>query len=172
MPEAIILAGPNGAGKTTFANEYLPAEREELVFINADEIARQVAALGLAGNRRDIRAGRLMLEQLDAVFQARAEFMFETTLASLTYARKIPIWQDLGYSVALIYLRLPSVEHSIERVQRRVEAGGHDIPEEIIRRRFDKSAQYLEGIYKPAVNEWYVWDSLEGDFHLAESWDD
>lgn len=75
-------------------------------------------------------------------------------------------------TVALIYLRLPSVEMSIERVRRRVAAGGHDIPEQVIRKRFAKSVAYLEQRYKPIVNEWYIWDSLEGRFHLAETWDD
>jgi predicted ABC-type ATPase len=73
--------------------------------------------------------------------------------------------------VSLIYLRLPSIQASIARVRRRVEAGGHNIPEETIRRRFDKSMRYFETIYKAVVDEWHVWDSVEGTFTLAESWD-
>ena len=73
---------------------------------------------------------------------------------------------------ALIYLRLPSVERSIDRVRRRVEAGGHDIPETIIRRRYARSLVCFEQIYKPLVDEWYVWESLEGDFKVAETWDE
>ena len=113
-----------------------------------------------------------MQARIDQLFEARAEFMLETTLASLIYAQKIPLWQQAGYSVALIYLRLPSPEHSIERVRRRVAAGGHDIPENVIRQRFAKSSRYLEELYKPIVDEWYIWDSLEADFELAEAWDD
>ncbi len=113
-----------------------------------------------------------MLERVASLCTARTEFMFETTLASLTYARKVPVWQNLGYSVVLIYLRLPSVDHSLARVRRRVEAGGHDIPEEVIRWRYEKSSQYLEEIYKQVVDEWYIWNSLEGDFEIAECWDD
>lgn len=171
MQEIIILAGPNGAGKTTFANEYLPAVEEGLVFVNADEIAREPAVLALPQAQRDFYAGRLMLEQIDRLASSRTEFMFETTLATLTYARKIPLWRSLGYSVALLYLRLPSVERSIMRVRRRVEAGGHGIPEDVIRRRYEKSLRYLQEVYKPAADEWYIWDSLEAEFVLAESWD-
>jgi hypothetical protein len=69
----------------------------------------------------------------------------------------------------LIYLRLTSVEMSLKRVRQRVEAGGHGIPEDVIRRRFAKSADYLETIYKSIVDEWYIWDSLEGEFRRAES---
>lgn len=117
-------------------------------------------------------AGRLMLERIDRLVDDRAEFMFETTLATLTYSRKVPLWRSYGYTVALIYLRLPDVEHSIMRVKRRVEAGGHGIPEVVIRRRYAKSANYLESIYKQIVDEWYIWNSLESDFTLAQSWDD
>jgi predicted ABC-type ATPase len=112
-----------------------------------------------------------MLERTDDLANAGAGFMFETTLATLIYTQKIPRWRTLGYSVSLIYLRLPSVEASIVRVLRRVEAGGHNIPEETIRRRFDKSVRYFENAYKTIVDEWYVWDSIEGTFSLAESWD-
>ena len=73
--------------------------------------------------------------------------------------------------MALIYLRLPNVEMSIERVRRRVAGGGHGIPEGVIRQRFAKSAAYLESHYKLVVDEWYIWDSLEGKFRLAEAWD-
>ncbi len=113
-----------------------------------------------------------MLTRIEALADAQIEFMFETTLASLSYARKIPPWQESGYSVALIYLRLPNVEVSIERVRRRVGEGGHDVPESMIRQRFAKSLEYLEQLYKPIVDEWSVWDSLEGEFRLAEMWDD
>ncbi len=74
--------------------------------------------------------------------------------------------------MALIYLRLPSVEMSIDRVRRRVAAGGQAFPRPVIRQRFTKSAAYLKSHYKPIVDEWYIWDSLEGEFRLAEAWDD
>jgi predicted ABC-type ATPase len=172
MQEIIIIAGPNGAGKTSFANEYLPAASEGLVYVNADEIARSIAHPALTQGQVNVRAGREMLSRIDSLVEARTEFMFETTLASLSYAKKIPAWQARGYTVALIYLRLPSVGMSIDRVRRRVAAGGHDVPESVIRQRFTKSAAYLESHYKPIVDEWYIWDSLEGRFELAETRDD
>ena len=172
MQEIIIIAGPNGAGKTSFANEYLPAAREGLVYVNADEIARELAGLGLTASHLNLRAGREMLSRIDALVDGGTEFMFETTLASLSYAQKIPAWQARAYTVALIYLRLPNAEMSIDRVRRRVAAGGHGFPEDVVRQRFAKSVDYLESIYKPLVDEWYIWDSLEGQFRLAEAWDD
>jgi predicted ABC-type ATPase len=170
MPEIILIAGPNGAGKTSFAREYLTKERAGFAFINADEIARTLASPALSQSQRDAQAARAMLKQIDAHIDAKADFVIETTLASLTYAAKIPAWRRAGYRVVLFYLRLPHVEASINRVKRRVDAGGHDIPEGVIRRRFAKSLNYLDGRYKPIVDEWYVWDSLEGSFALAEAW--
>jgi hypothetical protein len=115
MQEIIIIAGPNGAGKTSFAKEYLPAAREGLVYVNADEIARELAGLDPTAAHLDLRAGREMLSRIDSLVAARTEFMFETTLASLSYARKIPRWQARGYTVAVIYLRLPSDAVAIDR---------------------------------------------------------
>lgn len=171
MQEIIIIAGPNGAGKTSFAKEYPPLAGGRFAFINADEIAREIASPSLGQAELDFRAGREMLARIEALVTARAEFTFERTLASLTYARKIPNWRKSGYKVTLIYLRLQNPEASIDRVSRRVAAGGHGIPEPVIRQRFAKSLKYLDVLYKPVVDEWYVWDSLEGDIQLAEAWD-
>jgi predicted ABC-type ATPase len=170
VPSLIIVAGPNGAGKTSFANKHFETPGVDLQYVNADEIARGLANPRLAQGELNIRAGREMLRRIDSLVDAGASFMFESTLASLTYARKIPIWRQRGYRVALIYLRLASVELSIERVRRRVAQGGHDIPQDVIRQRFVRSSDYFEKYYKSTVDEWYVWDSLEDHFRQAESW--
>jgi predicted ABC-type ATPase len=170
VPEVVIIAGPNGAGKTTFADEYLAARLRHFEFVNADEIAREVALQGLPQPHADTRAARIMLDRINHLVATDVDFVFETTLATRTYAQKIPQWQRSGYKVSLVYLRLSSVEASIARVRRRVDAGGHEIPQQTVRRRFDKSLTYLEDIYKPIVEEWYIWNSLEGTFVPAESW--
>lgn len=144
MPEVVIIAGPNGAGKTTFASNYLVGPRAHFSFVNADEIARQVARRGMPQRQTDMRAARMMLRRIDDLATARADFAFETTLATLTYARKICAWRGLGYAASLVYLRLPSIEASVERVRRRVMAGGHGIPEAVVCRRFGTSAAYFE----------------------------
>jgi len=176
MPQIIIIAGPNGAGKTSFANKHFDKPRAGLAYLNADEIARDMAeagaATGLTQVHHDVRAGRAMLRRMDGLVADRASFMFETTLASLTYARKIPAWRRLGYVVGLIYLRLPNVAAAIARVRRRVAQGGHGLPESVIRQRFSRSTDYFERHYKDLVDEWYVWDSLEDEFRLAQAWND
>jgi len=170
VPTLIIIAGPNGAGKTTFAREYLSAEDRRFEFVNADEIARRLERRETLASL-DVRAARTMLGRVNELINASADFAVETTLANLTYAQKIPTWRERGYLVSLVYLRLDSVEESIARVRNRVAAGGHGIPEDTIRRRFGKSWRYFETVYRPIVDEWYVWVSEEGRFSPVESWD-
>lgn len=91
LPTVIVIAGPNGAGKTTFAREYLSTERR-FEFVNADEIARGLRTPS------DFLAARIMLTRIDELIGADADFVIETTLANLTYAHKIPLWQEEGLS--------------------------------------------------------------------------
>ena len=100
-----------------------------------------------------------MLTFIGDCVDARTNLLFETTLATLTYVKKISSWQKEGYAVGLVYLRLPSVEMSIERVRRRVVEGGHGLPEATIRRRFPKSVDYFEGSTSPS--------STSGTFGIA-----
>jgi predicted ABC-type ATPase len=170
VPTLIIIAGPNGAGKTTFAREYLADEERRFEFVNADEIARALSGED-ALVATDVLAARLMLRRINELVAAGADFAIETTLANLTYAQKIPTWRRLGYLVSLAYLRLQSVDESIARVRKRVAAGGHGIAEDALRRRFDKSWDYFETIYRPIIDEWYIWASRESEFALIDSWD-
>jgi predicted ABC-type ATPase len=171
MPRVTIIGGPNGAGKTLFASEYFAVDSAS-VYLNADEIARRLEPHTGFEAVMNIRAGREMLERIDEAIEAREDVLVETTLASLAYARKIPLWRSRQYHVALLYVRLPTVEHSIARVRKRVAEGGHGMPEDVIRRRFAKSLRYLEDHYKPIVDEWEIWDSLEGEFRRAQTSED
>ena len=153
-----ILAGPNGAGKTTFAREFLPVEAQCLTFINADLIA-----LGLSPFRPEqaaLRAGRLMLELIEQHIERGESFAFETTLAGRSFAKSIPAWRGQGYVVTIYYLALPTPEDALERVAVRVQQGGHDVPEDVVRRRFAASRRNFEEIYKALVDRWHLVDNL------------
>jgi len=153
----IILAGPNGAGKTTFAHEFLPNEASCPTFINADLIAAGLSPYDPASAA--IKAGRLMLQEIEHRFHERESFAIETTLSGRTYTRYISIWQQAGYEVKLIFLRLDSADDAIKRVASRVAQGGHHIPENTIRRRFEKGLWNLENIYLPMVDTWAIYDN-------------
>jgi predicted ABC-type ATPase len=163
-PWITIIAGPNGAGKTTFARQLLSELDIDLDFnfVNADEIARSLLKQGVLGNR-DMLAGRAMLKQLNHLVEARSNLMFETTLSTLSYAPKISQWKSYGYGIELHYLRLPTAEVAIQRVADRFAAGGHNVPEADIRRRFGKSVINFELIYKGIVDAWWDWDTAIGE---------
>ncbi len=153
----IVIAGPNGAGKTTFAREFLPNEAGCPHFINADLIAMGLSPF--APKLAAAKAGRLMLETL-AELSARGEsFAFETTLAGIVYSRRIREWQSSGYHVALLFLALPDPEMAIARVAERVRQGGHDVPEEIVRRRFFSGRRNFENVYRDQVDAWSLYDN-------------
>lgn len=162
----IIIAGPNGAGKTTFAGEFLPKEAHCPAFVNADLIAAGLAPF--EPERAAFRAGRLMLEEIHNHVRRGESFAFETTLSGRGYAGLIPGWREKGYIVKLFFLRLASPELAIARVRQRVREGGHNIPEPVIRRRFAAGLSNFEMLYKPAVDEWALYDNSGGEPVLIE----
>jgi predicted ABC-type ATPase len=143
-PICWIIAGPNGAGKTTFALNYLPQVALCRNFVNADLIAAGLSPL--APSRELVTASRLFLQEMNAYIEERSSFGFETTLAGRGYLKRVEHLVAEGWEVNLIYLALPNVELSVQRVAERVAHGGHDVPEPIIRRRFPRSLwNLLEG---------------------------
>jgi predicted ABC-type ATPase len=134
----VIIAGPNGAGKTTFAREFLPREAGCPVFVNADLIAAGLSPFH--PEAAAFRAGRMMLEEIRRHAADGRNFAFETTLAGLSYVRMINEWRTAGFAVKLIFLSLATPEEAIARVAMRVRQGGHNVPPEVIRRRFASRA--------------------------------
>ena len=164
----IVIAGPNGAGKTTFATEYLPREGGNPPFVNGDEIAARLNPGDPA--RAAQQAGRIALRQMEAYVATGEDFVVETTLSGRAYAARIRRWQARGYRVAIIYLRVPSADFAIRRVAKRVGEGGHDIPEPVVRRRFERGGANFVELYRDIADEWQVYDNSGGvPVLLAES---
>lgn len=163
----VIIAGPNGAGKTTFAREFLPNEANCPTFINADLIAAGLAPF--EPETVAVRAGRLMLEEIENCVYARRSFAFETTLSGRTYLHKISEWRKLGYHVKLIFLSLPSADAAVARVAGRVAQGGHNVPEDVVRRRFDHGLQNFTNLYKLIVDAWILYDN-SGNVPVLLEW--
>ena len=153
----IIVAGPNGAGKTTFAREFLPGEAGCPTFVNADLIADGLSPFD--PTRAAIRSGRLMIQLMREHVERGDSFAFETTLAGRNYARSIRRWRAMGYGVTLMFLSLPSPETAISRVAQRVRQGGHHVTDDVVRRRFFAGLENFEHLYKPIVDQWWLYDS-------------
>jgi len=155
--KVVMIAGPNGAGKTTFARSFLPAEAQCPRFINADLIAAGLSPF--APEAAAVRAGRLMLEEIRLSVAQGESFALETTLSGLSYLRHIRAWQAQGYHVSLFFLALPSVDLALARVAERVKQGGHNIPPEVVRRRFAAGRVNFESKYQQAVDAWALYDN-------------
>ena len=93
--QVIIIAGPNGAGKTTFTREFLPQEAHCPVFVNADLIAAGLSPF--APEAAAIKAGRIMLAEIDDHVAQHSGFSFKTTLSGRSYAAKLAQWRAVGY---------------------------------------------------------------------------
>jgi predicted ABC-type ATPase len=128
-----------GLARRRSRKEFVPGADGVFVYLNADEIARESALSNVA-------AGRVMLERLQHHVDQRDDIILETTLAGEGYLRRIPRWRRFGYVVTMYYLKPTDVEVSVQRVQRRVAAGGHNIPEAVIRQRFKRSLDRLEQV--------------------------
>jgi predicted ABC-type ATPase len=151
----IVIAGPNGAGKSTIAENLLSKKFGLIHFVNADMIARGLSAF--ASEKLAVEAGRIMLRRLNKLAEKRANFAFETTLSSRAYAGWIDNLKKNGYEFHLFFLWLPSPELAIERVAGRVAMGGHNIPEEVIRRRYYKGVQNFFELYQKRADTWTVY---------------
>lgn len=157
MPNVILIAGPNGAGKSTLAPALLRDTLNITEFVNADAIAEGLAAF--APEAVSLDAGKIMLRRLNALSESNLDFAFETTLATRSYARFLKGLQSKGYSVNLIFLWLPNVEMAMARVEARVRSGGHSIPVETIRRRYDRGLKNLFELYLPFVDHWRIFNA-------------
>lgn len=166
MPTILVFAGPNGAGKTTWINQILLERSEAFTYVNPDEIAR---SLCVDTPHRDVSAARLVIQTLDRLEAERKDIILETTLATRSHAVRLKRLKDTGYTVELLYLRLPSIEASIARVALRVASGGHDIPQATLRRRYPLSLHYRDSLYKPLAHIWQVWESGEDGMQMLES---
>ena len=152
-----IVAGPNGAGKTTFAESYLPDEAKCFEFINADLIAKGISPL--RPESAGIEAGRILFRRMEAFSRRGLTFAFESTLSGHGHLERIRQLRAKGYRIVIYYLKLPSPELAIERVKNRVKEGGHNIPENDLRRRFVRSWQNFIRLYRPLADEWIVFDN-------------
>jgi predicted ABC-type ATPase len=159
-----IIAGCNGAGKTTASKSLLPDLIDCVEFINADEIAFELCPNNVESVA--FLAGRLMLNKISELLIQGNTFAIETTLSTKTYNQTILYAQSIGYRVVLIFYWLSSVELAMDRVQSRVLKGGHNIENDVIKRRYVRGVQNLFNIYIPLVDECLIFDNTNIDYEL------
>jgi predicted ABC-type ATPase len=165
-PNVMMIAGPNGSGKSTAAPILLADVLGVSEFVNADVIAHGLSAFH--PEAAALAAGRIMLARLKELATARQSFSFETTLASRTFAPWISSLMNSGYDFHLLFLWLPSAQFAIERVAQRVRAGGHYVPDDVVRRRYIKGLRNFFSLNQPLATTWRVYNnSLDGPRLIA-----
>lgn len=164
MPRLYIISGCNGAGKTTASYSLLPEMLNCTQFVNSDEFAKGLSPFN--PEKASIQASRYMLMKIRYLLKRYQDFAVETTLATRTLLKTVRMAQEAGYTVTLIYFWLKSPELAVERVHARVEAGGHNIPEETIRRRYQVGIDYFFHYYAPVCERWILADNSQIPFRV------
>ena len=164
MPRLYIISGCNGAGKTTASYSLLPEMLDCREFVNSDEFAKGLSPFD--PSKASIQASKYMIMKFRYLLKKQMDFAVETTLATRTLLKTVRMAQDAGYTVTLLYFWLNSPELAVERVKARVEAGGHDIPEETIRRRYNVGIYYFFNSYAPICERWILADNSQAPFRV------
>jgi len=164
MPNLYIIAGCNGAGKTTASYTVLPEMLNCNEFVNADEIARGLSPF--QPEKVAIGAGKIMLSRIKELIKSQVDFSFETTLSAKHFVKLIKEAQQQRYFVTLVFFWLNSTELAIQRIKIRVSEGGHNIPEETIKKRYKLGIINLFKLYVPVCDYWMVINNSVSPFQL------
>ena len=160
-PKLYVIAGPNGSGKTTFAEKFLPNYAGCFEFVNADLIAKGLSPF--SPSKFAIKAGKLLLDQIADFSKKKIDFAFETTLAGKGYVNIFKQMKRDGYELHLFFLWLPDVKLALARVEDRVRKGGHNIPDQDVKRRFARGVWNLFHSYRELFDTWTVFDNSTTD---------
>jgi predicted ABC-type ATPase len=159
MPRLYIIAGCNGAGKTTASFTILPEILKCKEFVNADAIAAGLSPFNVESVA--FEAGRIMLQRIQQLMTEKEDFAFETTLSTRSYVSLIKKARATGYKVTLLYFWLISPDLAKQRVAKRVSQGGHNIPDDVVERRYYRGISNLLNLYLPIVDRWSVIDNMD-----------
>ena len=162
MPKFFIISGCNGAGKTTASYSLLPELLDCREFVNSDEFAKSLSPFDPSA--ASVSASRFMLKKIWYLLERGEDFALETTLATRSLMKIIQSARQRGYSITLLYFGLNTPELAIRRVKARVEAGGHNIPDDVVRRRYVMGLKYFFEDYKPESDHWILADNSKSPF--------
>ncbi len=164
MKKLYIIAGCNCAGKTTASFTILPEILDCREFVNADEIARGLSPF--QPEKVAFEAGRIMLTRIKHLINSKQNFAFETTLATKSYVNLIKKAKEENYKILLLFLYLNSKDLAVARVKSRVKEGGHNIAENIIKRRYDRGLSNFFNLYLPIIDYFDFVDNSTEQFSI------
>ena len=167
MPNLYIIAGCNDAGKTTASFTILPDILDCQEFVNADNIAYGISPFNVEGVA--IEAGRIMLHRIEELLAEKADFAIETTLATRSYVSLVRRAQAIGYKVTLLYIWLNSPNLALQRVSERVSKGGHNIPSDVVERRYYNGISNFFLLFMPVCDAWIFADNSLNKLNIIAS---
>ncbi len=170
MPNIYVIAGCNGAGKTTASLTILPEILNCKEFVNADAIAAGLSPFNPEGAA--FESGRIMLNRIRQLMSEQNDFAFETTLSTKSYISLLKSSKEKGYKITLVYFWLNSKILAKERVAKRVSLGGHNIPENIIERRYYRGIYNLFNHFINLCDEWFIYDNSDEKINLIADYCD
>ena len=122
-------------------------------------------------DKASLSAGRFMVMRIKYLLDRKEDFCIETTLSSRTLTNTIEIARQYGYSITILFFWIENVELAISRVKARVTAGGHNVPEATIRRRYRSGLRHFFEDYMPMSDRWMLADNTTVPFKLiAQGW--
>lgn len=151
-PQLVIVGGPNGSGKTTVALEY--SDELALPYIGADAIAAALNPPDPASAQT--AAAREFIRSIEEHISQKKSFVCESTLSGLTMQNFVASAREAGYAISIAFLFVDSADVCVARVAERVRAGGHNVPESDIRRRFERSIRNFWTIYRELADNWVL----------------
>lgn len=155
-PEIVVFAGPNGSGKSTITEMLRPVN---MVYINADEIQK---ALGCS----NMDAAKIAEQRREEQLKKKESFCFETVLSTDRNLKLLKRAKESGFFIRCYYVLTADPNINVARVNSRVSAGGHDVPVEKIKSRYDKALALVHELV-PICDICHIYDnSLDAPFRI------
>ena len=165
MPKMYIISGCNGSGKTTASYTLLPEMLNCREFVNSDEFAKSLSPFDPSA--ASVSASRFMLMKINYLLERNEDFCVETTLATRSLMGIINEAKEKGYEITLLYFWISSPTIAIERVRARVATGGHNIPDDVVKRRYVMGLNYFFETYSPVCDRWVLADNTTSPFTIV-----
>jgi predicted ABC-type ATPase len=150
--ELFVVGGPNGAGKSTYAAEFL--KRYPCPYLSTDAIAAELAPADPASQQ--FAAGREFLVRIEAQLLSGTDWLVETTLSGRSFRNTMAKARAARFRTTVVFVYVDSADISLARVHERVRKGGHDVPEDDVRRRFSRTFSNFWHVYGEIADYWHV----------------
>ncbi|MCW0001919.1 zeta toxin family protein [Pararhizobium sp. YC-54] len=160
QPVLLIIAGPNGSGKSSvYANADLEMEGRSVWIVNPDLLAARISKVEAKPlPEANLTAVQRIEAWLEASIKVHKTIGVETVLSTGKYRRLVEVAKEIGFAIWFLYVVLDSPERSIERIKLRVAKGGHPVPDDKVRQRYQRSLEQFPWFLEQADKAW-IWDN-------------